>query len=197
MGPRSVSSTPPSRAAALCRSNTIRPCDGRAGGEVGCGEKEQAAMNRIQIPSAVACILGIVMAILGGRLPLHQNDLANQTTGDWISYVAHRRWSPDRARRGVRMGPVVAQVGGTATVVLSTRASRDFPRLKNRTPRSRTLRQTPYGAQWVPSRRIPFSPPRTKSGRRVEWLRVLDKDVLNPARSRLRASEFVRIEGET
>jgi hypothetical protein len=45
-------------------------------------------MNRIQIPSAVALILGIVMAILGGRLPLHQNDLANQTTGEWISYVA-------------------------------------------------------------------------------------------------------------
>ena len=45
-------------------------------------------MKRLQIPSSVALVLGLVMAIWGGRLPLHQNDMANQTTGEWIIYMA-------------------------------------------------------------------------------------------------------------
>ena len=45
-------------------------------------------MKRLQIPSALAFVLGVVMAILGQRLPLHQNDLANQTNGEFIIHVS-------------------------------------------------------------------------------------------------------------
>ena len=45
-------------------------------------------MNRLKIPSAVAVVVGLVMAVWGGRLPLHQNDMAQQTTGEFIVYVA-------------------------------------------------------------------------------------------------------------
>ena len=44
-------------------------------------------MKRLQIPSAVALVIGVVMAIVGERLPLHQNDLANQTNGEFIIHV--------------------------------------------------------------------------------------------------------------
>jgi hypothetical protein len=45
-------------------------------------------MKNLRIPSALALVLGIVMAIWGGRLPLHQNDLARQTDGEFIIYMA-------------------------------------------------------------------------------------------------------------
>jgi hypothetical protein len=44
-------------------------------------------MKNIRIPSAVALVLGIVMVIWGGRLHLHQNDLANRTDGEFIIYM--------------------------------------------------------------------------------------------------------------
>jgi hypothetical protein len=43
-------------------------------------------MKNLGIPSAVAFVLGIAMAIWGMRLPLHQNDMANQTDGEFILY---------------------------------------------------------------------------------------------------------------
>jgi hypothetical protein len=45
-------------------------------------------MKRLRIPNAVALVVGIVMAIWGGTLPLHQRDVASQTTGEFIAYVA-------------------------------------------------------------------------------------------------------------
>jgi hypothetical protein len=45
-------------------------------------------MKRLQIPSAVALVVGLVMAIWGGTLPLHQKDMAQQTTGEFILYQA-------------------------------------------------------------------------------------------------------------
>jgi hypothetical protein len=45
-------------------------------------------MKNLQIPSGVALVIGIAMAICGGRLPLHQNDMLNQTTGEYIAYTA-------------------------------------------------------------------------------------------------------------
>jgi hypothetical protein len=44
-------------------------------------------MKNLKIPSAVALVLGIVMAIWGGRLPLHQNDVAQRTDGEFIIYM--------------------------------------------------------------------------------------------------------------
>jgi hypothetical protein len=43
-------------------------------------------MKTLQIPSAVALVLGVMMAIWGGKLPLHQNDMANRTNGEFIIY---------------------------------------------------------------------------------------------------------------
>jgi hypothetical protein len=45
-------------------------------------------MNNLRIPSAVALVIGIVMAIWGSRLPLHQNDSAKRTDGEFIIYTA-------------------------------------------------------------------------------------------------------------
>ena len=45
-------------------------------------------MKNLQIPSAAALVIGIVLAICGGRLPLHQNDMLNQTTGEFVAYMA-------------------------------------------------------------------------------------------------------------
>jgi hypothetical protein len=45
-------------------------------------------MKRLQIPAAVALVIGIVMAIWGGRLPLHQHDMGQQTSGEFILYMA-------------------------------------------------------------------------------------------------------------
>jgi hypothetical protein len=45
-------------------------------------------MERLQIPSAAALVIGIVMAICAGKLPLHQHDMLNQTTGEFITYTA-------------------------------------------------------------------------------------------------------------
>ena len=44
-------------------------------------------MKSLQIPSSIALVVGIVMAIWGGKLPLHQHDIANQTTGEFIVYL--------------------------------------------------------------------------------------------------------------
>jgi prolipoprotein diacylglyceryltransferase len=44
-------------------------------------------MKNFKIPSAVAIVLGIVMAIWGGKMQLHQNDLSQRTTGEFIIYV--------------------------------------------------------------------------------------------------------------
>ena len=41
-------------------------------------------MKSLQIPSGIALVVGIVMAICGQRLALHQHDVANQTTGEFI-----------------------------------------------------------------------------------------------------------------
>ena len=43
-------------------------------------------MQKLQIPSVVALLVGLVMAILGQRLPLHQNAM-EQTTGEYILYI--------------------------------------------------------------------------------------------------------------
>lgn len=45
-------------------------------------------MKNLQIPSSAALVIGIVMAICGTRLPLHQHDMLNQTTGEFIAYSA-------------------------------------------------------------------------------------------------------------
>jgi len=45
-------------------------------------------MRKLQIPSAVALVIGIVMAIWGGRLPLHQHDMGQQTSGEFILDMA-------------------------------------------------------------------------------------------------------------
>jgi TRAP-type C4-dicarboxylate transport system permease small subunit len=45
-------------------------------------------MKRLQISNAVALVVGLVMAIWGGTLPLHQRDMASQTTGEFIAYIA-------------------------------------------------------------------------------------------------------------
>lgn len=45
-------------------------------------------MKNLQIPSAVALVGGLVMAIWGGTLPLHQRDIAQQTNEEFIVYVA-------------------------------------------------------------------------------------------------------------
>jgi len=45
-------------------------------------------MKRLQIPNGVALVVGIVMVIWGGTLPLHQRDMASQTTGEFITYTA-------------------------------------------------------------------------------------------------------------
>jgi drug/metabolite transporter (DMT)-like permease len=50
--------------------------------------RRRTALKKLQIPSAVALVIGIVMAIWSGRLPLHQNDMANQTNGEFIIYNA-------------------------------------------------------------------------------------------------------------
>jgi hypothetical protein len=47
-----------------------------------------STMKNLKIPSAVVLVLGMVMAILGGRLHLHQNDLAQRTTGEFIIYLS-------------------------------------------------------------------------------------------------------------
>jgi hypothetical protein len=44
-------------------------------------------MKRIHIPSTVVLILGITMAICGGKLPLHQSDIANRTDGEYVIYM--------------------------------------------------------------------------------------------------------------
>ena len=44
-------------------------------------------MNRSQISSAVALVVGIAMAIASTRLNLHQGDVAKQTTGEFITHV--------------------------------------------------------------------------------------------------------------
>ena len=44
-------------------------------------------MNRSQISSVVALIIGIAMAIASTRLNLHQDDVAKQTTGEFIAHV--------------------------------------------------------------------------------------------------------------
>jgi hypothetical protein len=44
-------------------------------------------MKRLQIPNAVALVVGIVMAIWGGTLPLHQHDMAQQTAGEFVAYI--------------------------------------------------------------------------------------------------------------
>ena len=45
-------------------------------------------MNRFRIPATIALLVGIVMAIWGGRLSLNQQNLAEQTTGEWILSIA-------------------------------------------------------------------------------------------------------------
>jgi hypothetical protein len=45
-------------------------------------------MRRLHIPSALVLVVGIVMAIWGGTLPLHQHDLAQQTAGEFVAYIA-------------------------------------------------------------------------------------------------------------
>jgi hypothetical protein len=45
-------------------------------------------MKKLQIPSAAALVIGLVMVIWTGRLPLHQNDLATQTNVEFIIYNA-------------------------------------------------------------------------------------------------------------
>ena len=41
-------------------------------------------MKRLQIPDAVALVVGLVMVILGGTPSLHPHDMASQTTGEFI-----------------------------------------------------------------------------------------------------------------
>jgi hypothetical protein len=45
-------------------------------------------MKRLQIPNIVALVVGLVMVIWGGTLPLHQRDMASQTTGEFIIFNA-------------------------------------------------------------------------------------------------------------
>jgi hypothetical protein len=45
-------------------------------------------MKNFKIPNVLALIVGIVMAIWSGTLPLHQNDLARQTTEEFVLYTA-------------------------------------------------------------------------------------------------------------
>jgi hypothetical protein len=45
-------------------------------------------MSRLQIPSILALLIGVVMLIWGGTLPLHQKNLAEQTTGEFILSTA-------------------------------------------------------------------------------------------------------------
>jgi hypothetical protein len=45
-------------------------------------------MKKLQIPSAAALVIRLVMVIWTGRLPLHQNDLATQTNVEFIIYNA-------------------------------------------------------------------------------------------------------------
>jgi hypothetical protein len=44
-------------------------------------------MKKIRIPSALALIIGILMAILGQRLPLHQGNVAQQTDGEYVAQL--------------------------------------------------------------------------------------------------------------
>jgi hypothetical protein len=45
-------------------------------------------MKNLKIPSAIALVLGIAMVIWSDRLPLHQNNLAERTDGEFIIYTA-------------------------------------------------------------------------------------------------------------
>lgn len=45
-------------------------------------------MSRVQIPSSLALLIGIVMLIWGGTLPLHQKNVAEQATGEFILSTA-------------------------------------------------------------------------------------------------------------
>jgi hypothetical protein len=45
-------------------------------------------MERVQIPSMVALLIGVVMVIWGGTLPIHQKNVAEQTTGEFILSTA-------------------------------------------------------------------------------------------------------------
>jgi hypothetical protein len=45
-------------------------------------------MRRLQFPSALVIVVGLVMAMWGGTLPLHQHDMAQQTAGEFITYIA-------------------------------------------------------------------------------------------------------------
>lgn len=44
-------------------------------------------MNRFQISSTIALIVGIVMAISSTRLSLHQGDVAHQSNGEFITQL--------------------------------------------------------------------------------------------------------------
>jgi hypothetical protein len=44
-------------------------------------------MKNIRIPSAFALVIGILMAILGQRLPLHQGNVAQQTDGEYVAQL--------------------------------------------------------------------------------------------------------------
>ena len=50
--------------------------------------REGATMKRLQIPNVLAIVVGLVMVIWGGTLPLHQGDMASQTTGEFIMHIA-------------------------------------------------------------------------------------------------------------
>jgi hypothetical protein len=45
-------------------------------------------MKRLHIPNLLALVVGLVMVIWGGTLPLHQRDMASQTTGEFIIFNA-------------------------------------------------------------------------------------------------------------
>jgi len=45
-------------------------------------------MKRLQIPHAAVFLVGLVMVVWGGTLPLHQRDMASQRTGEFIIYNA-------------------------------------------------------------------------------------------------------------
>jgi hypothetical protein len=83
---------PPSLLRTVFAENSRGP-GAKNAGKIGLGNNRRtppgrlSAMKRFHIPSAVALLLGIVMAIGGGKLPLHQNDIANRTDGEFITYM--------------------------------------------------------------------------------------------------------------
>jgi hypothetical protein len=45
-------------------------------------------MSRVQIPSILALLVGVVMLVWGSTLQLHQKNVAEQTTGEFILSTA-------------------------------------------------------------------------------------------------------------